>query len=478
MACCCSDSCCCSRASAEVAAARHGGFRGVWRRSPHPGPARLLTPRWERRVRPPGSGEGRSARRSYQRPLATVPRRLANMLSKILPKRPKPLSHRQVVQLSLLDAWLDVATDRFPATVARLATQFLRAQATLDLMQYREGRRATANPAVVADIPDLRGTSYQLELRRIQPMDREEEFRMARRHEFLRALVEKALLAAGFDAAGAEACLRRPAREAVLALRDLAGSRRVDRPWLEQMLGQYEELRNLYVEGALHIVLSTVNRYRGLGVDTADLIQEGNASLFQAIDGFDWRRDVRFRTYAQYWVHQAVLKMLYNSSRTVRVPIWVQKVLGKIRRAQEAGRREGRNLTPAEIGARIGLPAERVEWVLATRRYAVSIDAETEPGEGGSLAQALPDTSLVPIPEAIPPGDLREALAEAMADLPDREQRILRRRFGLDGGEPQTLGEIAVDLGITAERVRQLQNAAIGRIQKPPKLRRLQAFVE
>lgn len=400
------------------------------------------------------------------------------MLSKILLNRPKSKPSSRVVTLPQLDAMLDVATDRFPATVGRLATKFQRERTTLGLEQFREARRAAVNPAVLADIPDLRGTSYQTELRRIQPMDREEEFRMARRHEFVRELVLRALRAAGFTAEQAEHGVRRPARETIHELADLPASRDVDRAWLETIVGQFEELRNLYVEGALYIVLSTVNRYRGLGVDTADLIQEGNASLFQAIDGFDWRRDVRFRTYAQYWVHQAVLKMLYNNSRTVRVPIWVQKVLGKIRRVQEEGRREGREPSPEEIGARLGIPAERVQWVLSTRRYAVSIDAESNLGEGSTLAQALPDTSLVPIPESIPAGDLREALDEAMADLPPREQGILRRRFGLDGGEPQTLGEIAVDLGITAERVRQLQNAAIGRIKKPGKLRRLQAFVE
>jgi RNA polymerase primary sigma factor len=400
------------------------------------------------------------------------------MLSKILPNRRKLLSDGQVVPLQQLDQMLDVETGRFAATVERLAQQFQRSRATLDLARFRETRRTPANPAVLADIPDLRGTSYQTELRRIQPMDREEEFRMARRHEFLRALVVRGLTAAGFTPDEAAESLTRPARETV---EQLQGRRTTDagqRAWLATIVGQFEELRNLYVEGALYIVLTTVNRYRGLGVDTADLIQEGNASLFQAIDGFDWRRDVRFRTYAQYWVHQAVLKMLYNSSRTVRVPIWVQKVLGKIRRAQEAGRREGRELSHAEIGERIGIPAERVAWVLSTRRYAVSLDAETTTGEGGSLAQALPDTNLAPIPESIPAGDLRQALEDAMADLPPREQGILRRRFGLDGGEPQTLGEIAVDLGITAERVRQLQNAALGRIKKPAKLRRLQAFVE
>jgi len=400
------------------------------------------------------------------------------VLAKLLNGGQPKLKLGQVVAIEQLDAMLDVVTDRFRAKVERVARAFETARATLDVSSYRLARAKAASPAVVADFPDVRGSIYQTELRRIPPMDREEEFRMARRHEFLRALLVRALTKVGIAESQHETLLKQPAgriREAVEALPDRGGHQRA---WTLTVTGLYEELRNLYVEGSLYIVLSTVNRYRGLGVDTADLIQEGNASLFQAIDGFDWRRDVRFRTYAQYWVHQAVLKMLYNSARTVRVPIWVQKVLGKIRRAQEAGRRDGRELTHEEIAERIGIPAEKVAWVLATRRYAVSLDAELKSEEGTSLAQLLPDESQVPVPESVPAGDLRRALEDVMADLPIREQGILRRRFGLDGAEPQTLGEIASDLGITAERVRQLQNAALGRIKKPGKLRQLQAFVE
>lgn len=398
-----------------------------------------------------------------------------NLLSVVKPKR---LQAKQCVKLAELDAMLDVVTDRFGATVAKLAREFERKKATLDLAAYRQDRSAAANSAALPSLPDVRDSAYQQDLRRIPPLDRPEEFRMARRHEFLATLLRTLLERAGLSTAATAELLKQPAREVARIVGDLTLPKSIDRAWLLTMVEQFDELRRLYVEGALYIVLSTVNRYRGLGVDTSDLIQEGNASLFQAIDGFDWRRDVRFRTYAQFWVQQAVLKMLYNSSRTVRVPIWVQKILGKIRRAQDAGRREGHELTHAEIAAKIGVPESKVAWVLSTRRYAVSIDAERG-GEGGmTLAQSLPDESSVAVPDSVPVGDLRAALANTMADLPEREQRILRRRFGLDGQEPQTLGEIAVDLGITAERVRQLQNAAIGRIQRPGKLRQLQAFVE
>jgi len=399
---------------------------------------------------------------------------LANILRRPLPK----LASQQQIALAELDRWLDVDTDSFSAVARKLGERFARAKATLDLAGYRRQRQEAVSLAGPPDLPDIRDAFYQADLRRIAPMDREEEFRMARRHEFLRDLILMVLKRFGVDAELSAQLVKQPSHRIVEAIAGKPVPRSLDRAWVESLALQYEELRNLYVEGALYIVLSTVNRYRNLGVDALDLVQEGNASLFQAIDGFDWRRDVRFRTYAQYWVHQAVLKMLYNSSRTVRVPIWVQKILGKIRRAQDAGRREGRELTHAEIAERIGVPESKVDWVLSTRRYAVSLDAEVGGDDGTSLVSLMPDESLEPIPESIPAGDLREALDGVLAELPDREQRILRRRFGLDGEEPETLGEIAVDLGITAERVRQLQNAAIGRIKRPGKLRRLQAFVE
>jgi RNA polymerase sigma factor (sigma-70 family) len=399
---------------------------------------------------------------------------LAKILRRSLPK----LRSQQLVALVELDEFLDVDTDAFGSNIKKLAKVFAKAQATLDLESFRQQRTETVRLSGVPDVPDIRDALYSADLKRMPQMDREEEFRMARRHEFLHGLLSWAMSRYGIEKATIADLLKQPANRIKTAITSQANVKELDRLWVLKMVLQFEELRNLYVEGALYIVLSTVNRYRNLGVDSQDLVQEGNASLFQAIDGFDWRREVRFRTYGQYWVHQAVLKMLYNSSRTVRVPIWVQKILGKIRRAQEAGRREGREPSHAEIATRIGVSESKIAWVLATRRYAVSLDASVGGEDGATLGQLLPDEDQVPVHEAIPAGDLREVLDDVMADLPQRERRILSRRFGLHGGEPETLGEIAADLGITAERVRQLQNAALGRIKRPGKLSRLRAFVD
>lgn len=389
------------------------------------------------------------------------------------------LDDGSAISIAALDQALDVETDRFESQALRLAKDFGRRGATLDLAGYRrERRKMAANSALTAEMAVSRGREYSAEMRRFAPMDRVEEFKMARRHEFLQRMLAWHLSGFGIGEEDSRQLLRRPASEIRAAIAGRRSRRRLDAAWFDAAISQFEELRNLYVEGALYLVMGTMHRYRGLGVDAADLIQEGNASLFQAIDGFDWRRDVRFRTYAQYWVQQAVLKVLYNQSRTVRVPIWVQKVLGKIRRVQEAGRRDGRELTNAELAAKLDLPIAKIEWVLATRRRAVSLDAEIGNDDGTSLGQLLPDDSLEPVPESISPGNLMATLADAMADLPDRERHILRSRFGLDGAEPRTLGEIATEYGITPERVRQLQNAALQRMQKPGKLKLLQAFVE
>lgn len=397
------------------------------------------------------------------------------MIPRILAKSKLQLSPGRAVTVPEIDAALDVPTDRFQKASDQIVAQLRRADADIDVRGYRDSRTVPVGEHAHAQFVDVRGVGfYQMDLRRLPPMDREEEFRMARRYDFFKLRLVRELECVGISETEAAKVASKSRADIDAVLRDRARS-----SYLERCIDQLEELRNLYIEGALHIVLGTVQRYRGLGVDSPDLIQEGNASLFQAIEGFDWRREVRFRTYAQYWVQQAVLKMLYNSSRTVRIPVWVQKILGRVRRAQDEGRRAGREMTNVEIAQKLGLPVEKIDWVLSTKRYAVSLDAERGGEEGAlTLLQSLADEDAVPVPESVPVGDLRARLAEVMGDLSEREQQILRRRFGLGGGEPETLGQIATDFGISAERVRQLESAALGRLKKPGAKARLAAFVE
>jgi len=379
------------------------------------------------------------------------------------------ISKGEVIPLEKLDRLLDVPTPRFEDQVSRLVKRMKRQAATIAI----ELPLHVAEPASMSGFRSV-PRQYQRELAKLPRMDRAEEFRMARRYEFLQARAAGALIAAGLPSEQAERLVKRPCSEIRAAVP--TGLKAAVGEHVETALHELGDLRTLYVEGALYLVLGMVARYRNSGVDVADLVQEGNASLFQAIEGFDWRRDVRFKTYAQYWVHQAILKVLYDTSRTVRIPVWVQKALKKMQRFEQA---EGRTLTIEELGERMDMPAERVDELRRVRRYAVSLDMETGGEDGGwTLGQGLSYDDEVPVPETVVEGDLSEALAEVMEELPDREAMILRRRYGLGGVEPETLGEIAQDMGITAERVRQLQNAALRRLKKPGQMQRLAMFAD
>jgi RNA polymerase sigma factor (sigma-70 family) len=383
-------------------------------------------------------------------------------------RSPRPAKGARVA-FADLDALLDVPLSQYERNLKRVVRDFRAKGWSLEVPASQVLESCSSSQVTW---PRL----FEAQVRNLPRLDRAEEFRMARRYEFAKARVRDALQAAGYRPADVDALVLR-------AVADLPPPAKRSTPaaraHLARCADELEQVRNLYVEGALYLVLPPVRRYRDLGVDEADLIQESNASLFQAIEGFDWRREVRFKTYAIYWIQQAILKTLYNASRTVRVPIWVQKAYRKIRQVQESKASDLGYLPPtAWIGEELDMPAERVEEILAVRRFAVSLDAQMSSREedGATLGQLLADDEAVPVHESVKEGDLEFELGAALAELPDRERMILKRRFGLGGGEPETLADIAQDLGVTAERVRQLQKAAIERLQKPAPMERLKIF--
>lgn len=375
----------------------------------------------------------------------------------------KPVADR-VLSLLELDDRLDVAEDRWDRQVRKVIREMRTRKERLDV------------PVAIALESAVEGAVswtrlYERQIRRLPKMDRVDEFHMARRYDFVRARLADALVRAGAKKDEVDGLIKRGRHE------DPPKAKPAAREHLARCRADYEALRNHYVELSLHLVFSKVNRYRGLGVDAVDLVQEGSASLFQAIDGFDWRRDVRFNTYAQYWIHQAILKNLYDASRTVRLPVWVQKAQRKIQRAQEVGLHESGHATPVELVAeQLEMEPSRVEEIMKARRGAVSLDKPMFGDDAATIGQSVADDAVLPIEERVHDGDLGESLSAALETLPPRERLILERRFGLRGEEAETLADIAVDLGVTAERVRQLQNAALERLRKPENRTRLRAF--
>ncbi|MEZ6003595.1 MAG: sigma-70 family RNA polymerase sigma factor [Planctomycetota bacterium] len=364
----------------------------------------------------------------------------------------KKATHKAQNIDSKLAAWAE-EPDLFESRAKRLARTWNREGTELELPSPDSWRRPQD------DMPSGRVQSIEEQLRReidcILPMERDDESNLARRIEFSRYLLEDALKREGLTEA------------------DLTGEREscdceslsslVCTRWIE-LQAQRREL----VERNLYLALINVERYSHLGVQRLDLIQEGSAALFRAVDGFDWRRGLLFRTYAVHWLFQAFRSYLYNYSQAVRVPVYMQKALKHVREAQA---RLGHDASAVRIAEETGLPLQQVDAALEANRSTLSLDApmgSTMEGGLGDLLGAEGDGD--PYDVSMEEGSLEQSVQDALKDLSERERYVVSMRFGLEGDKAHTLAEVAEEMGVSLERVRQIQVRALGKL-KTPKLR-------
>jgi RNA polymerase sigma factor (sigma-70 family) len=224
-------------------------------------------------------------------------------------------------------------------------------------------------------------------------------------------------------------------------------------------------------EANLRLVISIAKRYRHSGVSLLDLVQEGNLGLLKAIDRFQYRRGFKFSTYATWWIRQAITRAIADRGRTIRVPVHVVEQLNKISKARRVLVAQlGRDPSPEELARRTRIPAKKVRLILDAARQPTSLESPI--GESAVLADVLPDTAAASPVGDLLAEDLSSQVGQALGRLNPREQEIVRLRFGIGSDESQTLEAIGQRLGLTRERIRQLEGQALRKLRRSP----LEAF--
>ena len=237
------------------------------------------------------------------------------------------------------------------------------------------------------------------------------------------------------------------------------------------------EAREKLANSNLRLVVSIAKRYVGRGLSLLDLIQEGNLGLLKAVDKYDYEKGFKFSTYATWWIKQAITRAIADQARTIRVPVHMVETMNKVRRAQrELTTMLGRIPTPNEIAEFSDLPLEKVLEVIKIGQDTVSLDSPVGDENDSQLGDFIEDTSSMSPTETVDAIMLREALEEIISSLSDREEQVLRLRFGFDDDRARTLEEVGAEFGVTRERIRQIEAKALRKLRHPTRARKVEAF--